>query len=191
MQILKKEIREGIINTATRLFYDQGFEEASMRQIAGELHMSVSNLYKYFKNKEELFSEIVKDYYNQYLTGFNKFVSHKGEDTFDSQSSSSLAQAIFESIKTNHILFVLLMDGSRGTKYAGFKDEVVTLLQSHIIQGISVSNRQEFVVNILVRNFLNGVVEIARDYRSDKWALNSIGMLVKYHMNGMHSLYKQ
>ncbi|MDL2282830.1 TetR/AcrR family transcriptional regulator, partial [Parabacteroides sp. OttesenSCG-928-G06] len=95
MQVLKKDIQDNIINTATRLFYNQGFGDTSMRQIADELDMSVSNLYKYFKNKEDLFSEIVKGYYTQYLANFKKFVSHEEKDSFDSDSNLLLAQTIF------------------------------------------------------------------------------------------------
>lgn len=190
MQVLKTEIQEAIISTATQLFYNQGFDNTSMRQIANDLDMSVSNLYKYFKNKEDLFSEIVKGYHTQYLANFKKFVSHEEKDSFDSDGNSLMAQAIFQSIKTNHVKFVLLMDKSKGTKYADFKDEIAVLLGTHILREIEVSNRQEYMVKFLVRNFFNGIVEIAKDYKNDKWAFENINILVKYHMNGMKSLYK-
>lgn len=193
MQTLKKEIQESIVDIAARLFYNQGFEETSMRQIANEMQMSVSNLYKYFKNKEDLFNEIVKGYYIKYMAGFSKFISEEQyhEDNFNSESNSFLVHAIFESIKTDPIKFVLLMDKSKGTKYVGFKYEVLLLLEKHIMKGIQQHNKQEYIIKILVSNFFHGVVEIARNYQSDEWALKNIDLLVKYHMNGMHSLYKQ
>lgn len=190
VQILKKEIQENIIITATQLFYNQGFEDTSMRQIANELHMSVSNLYKYFKNKEDLFDEIVRGYHSKYLANFKKFVSHQGEDSFDLGSNSLLAQSIFRSIESDHIKFVLLMDKSKGTKFSGFKDEVISLLVAHILHGITTSNQREYMIKIVVSNFFNSIVEIAKDYKNDKWALDNITLLVKYHMSGMHSLYK-
>lgn len=190
MQILKTEIHEAIIDAAIQLFYNQGFEDTSMRQIANKLDMSVSNLYKYFKNKEDLFSEIVKGYYTQYLVNFKKFISHEEKDSFDSDSNTLMAQAIFQSIKADNVKFVLLMDKSKGTKYADFKDEIAGLLSKHILQGIDVSNKQKYMVKFLVRNFFNGIIEIAKDYKNDKWAFENLKILVKYHMNGMQSLYK-
>lgn len=190
MQVLKKDIQDNIITIAKRLFYNQGFGDTSMRQIADEVDMSVSNLYKYFKNKEDLFSEIVKGYYTQYLANFKKFVSHEEKDNFGSDSNHLLAQTIFHSIKTDHVTFVLLMDKSKGTKYAKFKDEVASLLGEHILQGISATNKQEYMVRFLVRNFFNGIVEIAKDYKNDKWAFQNLTILVKYHMSGMQSLYE-
>lgn len=189
MQVLKKEIQESIVNAAAQLFYNQGFEETSTRQIAAEVQISVSNLYKYFTNKEDIFNEVVREYYTSYLANFRKFVSHKDEDTFDAGGNATLAQALFTSIKTEHKKFVILMDKSRGTKYAGFKDEIVTLLYKHILKNIGESGRQEYIIKVLVSNFFQGIVEIARNYRNDKWAQKNIDLLVKYHMNGIASLY--
>lgn len=190
MQVLKKEVQENIISIATKLFYINGFEDTSMRQLAGELGMSVSNLYKYFKSKEDLFSEIVKGYHTQYLTNFKKFVSHKEMDSFDADGNQQLTQALFGSIKSDHVKFVLLMDKSRGTKYAKFKAEVSTLLSKHVLQGISTASKQEYMVKLVVRNFFSGIIEIAKEYKNDEWAYSNLSLLVKYHMSGMQSLYK-
>lgn len=53
-QILKPELKESIIQSARNEFYTHGFEGASMRNIAKAAHMTVGNLYRYFKNKEDL-----------------------------------------------------------------------------------------------------------------------------------------
>lgn len=190
MQVLKEDIREKITSMATRLFYEQGFGETSMRQIADGVGMSVSNLYKYFKNKEDLFGEIVKGYHAHYLANFKQFVSHEEEDSFDPDSNLALTQAIFGSIKADHVKFVLLMDKSKGTKYANFKDEVVSLLGMHVFQGMPSADKQKYMVRFLVRNFFNAIVEVAKDYKNDKWAFQNLHLLVKYHMNGMKALYE-
>jgi len=190
MQTLKKDIRENIVNTSVKLFYKQGFDKTSTRQIAGELNMSVSNLYKYFKNKEDIFDDIIKGYYENYLVGFSKFISHENNDSFDDESNQFLAKAIFESIKNNQIKFVLLMDKSKGTKYASFKDEMITNLEKHISKGIHETNKDEYIIKIFVRNFFYGIVEIAKHYKNDDWAFKNISLLVQYHMNGISVLYK-
>jgi len=190
MQTLKKGTRENILNTAIRLFYEQGFEKTSTRQIATELDMSVSNLYKYFKNKEDIFNDIIKSYHENYLARFSKFISHENKDSFNDESTQILAKAIFESIKNNHIKFVLLMDKSKGTKYASFKDEMITNLERHISKGIHESNKDEYIIKIFVRNFFYGIIEIAKHYKNDDWAFKNVSLLVEYHMNGISVLYK-
>lgn len=53
-QILKPELKSAIIDSARNEFYTHGFEGASMRNIAKSAHMTVGNLYRYFKDKEDL-----------------------------------------------------------------------------------------------------------------------------------------
>jgi AcrR family transcriptional regulator len=53
-QILKPELKSAIIESARNEFYNHGFDGASMRNIAKSAHMTVGNLYRYFKDKEDL-----------------------------------------------------------------------------------------------------------------------------------------
>lgn len=56
----KEELsREMIIETARKLFVENGYEKSSMRQVATVLKCSHGAIYYHFKNKQELFQEIV------------------------------------------------------------------------------------------------------------------------------------
>lgn len=59
MQVLKECIRERIEMSAIKLFREFGFEKVSMRRIAKESHMTVGNIYRYYKNKDHLFESLV------------------------------------------------------------------------------------------------------------------------------------
>jgi TetR/AcrR family transcriptional regulator, mexJK operon transcriptional repressor len=52
--------REEIISTAARLFGELGLHATTMEQIAKELKMSKLTLYSRFKDKEEIFSAVIK-----------------------------------------------------------------------------------------------------------------------------------
>src|SRR5262249_62328646 len=52
--------RRQIIDGARRMFLAQGFDAASMSEIAREAGVSKGTLYVYFKSKEELFEAIVE-----------------------------------------------------------------------------------------------------------------------------------
>lgn len=58
-QILKESVKKMIIDSAIADIFDNGFSESSMRRIATNAQMTVGNLYRYFKNKEELVNYIV------------------------------------------------------------------------------------------------------------------------------------
>ena len=63
-QILKDDVRERIINAAKEEFLEYGYKDASMRRIAFKSHMTVGNLYRYFKNKEDINVQIVSETLN-------------------------------------------------------------------------------------------------------------------------------
>ena len=59
MQIKKDYTREQIVEVAKRVFLKRGFAKTSMRDIAAGAGVGVSNIYNYFKGKDELFRHIV------------------------------------------------------------------------------------------------------------------------------------
>ena len=77
MQILKDDVRERIVDSAKKEFLDKGIEGSSMRDIAAGSNMTVGNLYRYFKNKEELNDFIV----GETLKEIDKLVMEKSGDT--------------------------------------------------------------------------------------------------------------
>lgn len=64
-----EEKRQQILNVASSLFLKHGLEAVSMSQIAAEVGGSKSTIYGYFKDKEELFLEVV-------LSGIQRMVEN-------------------------------------------------------------------------------------------------------------------
>lgn len=61
MQTLKADVKERIVESAKKEFLEKGIERASMREIAQGSQMTVGNLYRYFKNKDELNRIVVEE----------------------------------------------------------------------------------------------------------------------------------
>jgi AcrR family transcriptional regulator len=59
MQIKKDFTREQIVTAAKRVFLKRGFAKASMRDIAKGAGIGLSNIYNYYKSKDEIFRQIV------------------------------------------------------------------------------------------------------------------------------------
>lgn len=54
----RQEMRELILQTATRMFLEEGYEKTSLRNIAEKIEYSPATIYLYFKDKKELFYAI-------------------------------------------------------------------------------------------------------------------------------------
>ena len=57
------DTKENILHTALRLFARDGYEAASVSDIAGELGMTKGALYKHYRNKRDIFDSIVERMY--------------------------------------------------------------------------------------------------------------------------------
>ncbi|MBF4985337.1 helix-turn-helix transcriptional regulator, partial [Nonlabens mediterrranea] len=52
------EIKSEILEKSMEMFLDLGFKSVTMDDISSEMGMSKKTLYSYFKNKEELITEV-------------------------------------------------------------------------------------------------------------------------------------
>ncbi|MFV0418363.1 MAG: TetR/AcrR family transcriptional regulator [Dysgonomonas sp.] len=59
MRVLKDDKYKSILKAARKEFILKGFKDASMRIIAKDANVGLSNIYNYFTNKDEIFLEIV------------------------------------------------------------------------------------------------------------------------------------
>ena len=59
MRVLKDDKYKSILQAARKEFIRKGFKDASMRTIAKNADVGLSNIYNYFKNKDEIFLAIV------------------------------------------------------------------------------------------------------------------------------------
>lgn len=57
----KQEMHQRILNGARKIFLEKGYEQTSMRNIAGEINYSPGSLYFHFKDKTEIFQELQKE----------------------------------------------------------------------------------------------------------------------------------
>lgn len=64
-QTLKENLKQLIVDSAINDLYENGVAGASMRKIASDANMTVGNLYRYFKNKDELINHIIEPVMNK------------------------------------------------------------------------------------------------------------------------------
>jgi TetR/AcrR family transcriptional regulator, cholesterol catabolism regulator len=63
----KKSQKTQIINQARRLFWQKGYRETTIKDIAYACHWSLSNIYHYYPNKEAILFEIMTNVMNTLL----------------------------------------------------------------------------------------------------------------------------
>jgi AcrR family transcriptional regulator len=182
MQILKDEIRERILASAEGLFYEKGFRETTTRAIANEVGISVSNLYLYFRNKEIILDSLIEAFCASFMHDMRQFIAHRDETEKDIAIGTMLRKIIVEDRKK----FVLAVEKSQGSKYSDFKDQLIALLQEHILRQIKEEiSRDSIIPLIIAKNFIEGIMEIAKNYEDEEGLEKRLRLFATYHMSGM------
>ena len=70
MQVKKEYMHRAIVEAAIEEFAEKGYARGSLRRIAEEADTKMSNIYNYFRSKEDLFGYLVGDFYVEVQTLF-------------------------------------------------------------------------------------------------------------------------
>ncbi len=72
MQVQKADIKNIIVEVARGSFFKKGYRGTSMRNISKEAGVTLSNIYNYFKNKDEILEMIVQPVLNEMEEMFDR-----------------------------------------------------------------------------------------------------------------------
>lgn len=188
-QVLKSEVRERLLAAAESVFYDKGFLNARLADIATEAEVSVSLVYSYFKNKEDLFAatvEMLSLDFEQIAREEERVVEGSAYDRY-----KAVAAPYVQWILENHRAFVIVMDKSHGTIFANSKAEMVSAVERHIGRSLHFHNGKKYpdlLPHVLASNFVEGLLEVARHYESPEQAQELLGLIMQSYYEGVDSL---
>ncbi len=106
-EIQNKEIRQKtelvIIESALKLFSEEGYVGASMQSIAKEAGVSKGNLYNYFKSKQDLLKGVLTFGLNQFV----EFFDASSLELLTEKDFEFVIKGNFEMIKSNKLFWKL------------------------------------------------------------------------------------
>jgi len=183
MQVLKDEVRDSIHKAALLEFRENGYHKASMRNIAKRAGIAVGNMYRYFKNKDELFYSVISPAYNKVIKFITEFKAPEyNSRELDNLSIDEQTRGIVDIYLEHNNELLIMIDGSKGTVYEKAKDEIVSLVQNIIYSFLKnkVKESSSVVINPLFSHTLSysvieGVILILKNYEDEE----TIGEMVK------------
>lgn len=184
MQVLKNEVRERILNAAENLFYQNGYANTKARKIAEQSGTSVSNLYKYFKNKEEIFQETISKYSKTVWKEFECVLNHDHSGNANSIEPKNIVKKIVSGIIRDKKRFVILIEGSKGTKFENYHKKLIHNLALHI-QAFPAISSNSFFAFLIAENLILSLVRLVKKSEDNEKLLNDVWLLMKYHFFGM------
>ncbi len=119
------DTREAILNSGRQEFLIYGFDKASLRTICKNAHVTTGAFYSCFSRKEELFSAIVEPMLKEYYLMYEGVIQSALADMRNCEQNE---MKVIDFILDHRDEFRLLFDCSDGTKYEGFRDNLINHL---------------------------------------------------------------
>lgn len=128
MQIQKENIHQQILEVSGKEFFQHGFKGTSMRTIAQKTGVGLSNIYNYFKNKDEILQAVLQPLLDHLATlqkGHNS-VEHINTNTFYSDEyQRKNIQEFVEMVELYREELNLILFHVHGSKLEDFKEELI------------------------------------------------------------------
>ncbi|MBS4539364.1 TetR/AcrR family transcriptional regulator [Clostridium sp. D2Q-11] len=196
MQVKKEQVRLSLLKKAEKEFLEKGFKNSSLRKIVKSAGTTIGNFYNYFENKETLFEELVEEEYNNFLELIEKHNDEEGiEEFLDTEDLQKYREVLSEIIQNIIPVFsekfVLLIEGSEGTKFEGTKDIIIKLLKDHFIEHIQKYESKIMdleMAEITAEQFLNGIILIVKKYKDKVLRHRLITEHILFYISGMMAI---
>jgi len=197
MQTLKDDVRHNILRAALNEFKSHDYADASMRRISAAAGITTGNIYRYFKNKEELFEALVKPVYAkllEYLLDLKKELDRSYIDGSDGIKYFSMIEdtivGLFDAYSAE---LTILMNRSTGSKYGGVKSDMVQLIAT-ILEDAFASGRehaekltaeQRQSARMLAGTVVEGVCLILREHEDGETVKRLVNEFIRLYHTGM------
>jgi len=189
-KINKENQAQKILTTAFHCLAAKGYANVSMRDIADEAGVALSQLHYYYKNKEGLFNEVVKMMIRQYLTEIDiKLRTSAGAG----DKMANLVSYFKELVKKKPELLKLFIDftaqslwsPSLGEQLKNFFQELTAIIARDVLEepdepftGCSASEKARLVLGALYGVSLQTILDDGKNNNIIK-ALNMMPCLVE------------
>jgi len=131
----KQEMRQRILNGARKVFLQNGYEQASMRNIASEISYSAGVIYFHFKDKGEIFQQLHKEGFALLLKQFRVLDSVK--DPFERlKALGSVFIQFAQDNKDYYNLMFLVEEPLKNSEESGFQiaKEAIKYLHDLVVE---------------------------------------------------------
>ncbi|WP_152658211.1 TetR/AcrR family transcriptional regulator [Oceanobacillus sp. CFH 90083] len=192
MSYNSKLTRERILSEAHHAFLNQGFQSASLRDIAKKAHVTTGAMYNHFKNKEDLFEALVESSASEllnYIRQIYQQVDGEDNETIEKTSLDS-TDKIIDYIYNHFGDFKLIFCCSTGSKYENYLNELAQIeeeFQKKVLDRWGIKVNEHFLHVICVAGF-HDLYEIVDHDLSKEEAIEYMDTVKRFRMAGWKAI---
>ncbi len=201
------ETRKKLLECGKREFIEKGYQGASLRNICKAAGVTTGALYFFFKNKEELFEEVVREP----LQVLNKTVRQHFDEELkaditdvklgdlknDYQAAVDIVKALFR----YRDVYLLVINNSHGSRYEDYKDRYVDSLYDHYLylfckmkgyENVDMASREDrFIVHWMTHDQFDIFIHMMVHCEDEEEALKHVENMFNYMVGGWFAALKK
>ena len=196
MQILKSTVKENILHAAMGEFEEKGYEKTSMRLIAKNAGITAGNMYRYFGNKECLFTAVVKPSHERLmdLLQYDAIANKKARP--EKNIAEEIAVLITELFDAHRRELLILLSKSSGSRYENYKQDLIEMVKRRITDTLMVhfskngiQHEDEVLALAMASSLIEGLIVVLKEC-VDKTIIRKLsGKIIEFHFKDMLSIY--
>ena len=156
MQYQKESVKNAILEAAKNEFIDKGYQGASIRTIADQAGVSVSNIYNYFDSKDEILNKVLQPILRKIEWGKNYIVEcdldHSTKKVLNLERHKEFLLKAANFIDENRELLKVLIFKSYGSTLENYKEDIIEWYVGFWHQYIEDSRGQIEISDYVIRN---------------------------------------
>lgn len=202
-QFKKDSVKQKIDLTALRIFSDKGYRDTKISDVAESAGISVGNIYRYYKGKEELFYSILPREFIVSLKELlkekiNEMNNEKRSIVYNMREISILDEAFIIFLIQNRERILILFNDDIETSYYGIKKEFI----DYVIQAVAevytfgdLFNRLKeeqryFILKSIYENMVVMTLNILKQGENLQEVKEMLIVMNTYHLLSISNLFK-
>lgn len=199
MQHLRDEVRKAIIAAALDEFLVKGYQNSSLRVIARNADIVMGNIYHYYKNKEELFNELVGSVHDQVMSISQEICAEMAqrEGPWEDKQAMVLVRQMCDHILAtfagHRTELLILLDKSAGSRYANTKQEMILqieqILKIRLIPEMEMKGsavKDPYILYVTASAFVEGICIVLRnchDHHQQELLISSLTNIMLWQIS--------
>lgn len=201
-QYKKDEIKAKIDFAALIVFSEKGYDGTKIFDVAAKAGISVGNVYRYYKSKEEMFYSILPE---SFLISVKKLLEEKIAVIKD--ENLEIPNEIDKLLMFNDdfVLFMvenrerilILFNNSKGTKYENVREDLLDFILKSVKETYSIKCNEfikeeniDLVLKIIYENAMAMTLNILMASNNIQEVKDYMKTINSYHMFGITSLFR-
>ena len=190
-----------MLSAAEQVFAESGYSGATMASIAQRAGISTGNIYRYFDNKEALFSAILPD---AFADTFRRLLKRRLAGLVDASDVTQLgseaqtqADELLHFWIAHRLKVVIILDRAEGSRFADFGAEFVMdllratqtkLRKQHGVRQLSAP--EELVLSNIFQNTRRSIVSILETFDDEAQIRAAVAAFWSYQLAGLAGFTK-